>query len=154
LQCIYCSKFFFCYQLPQHINLHHKSVAIRCTFSKTCRTYFLTKEALDEHVLKIHLSGKVVEILKCTFCEKQFSKFCEVKNHAQKIHGETLHKCTSERSCSFIISSNAKLLKHLQEQHAEAETERLRTFSCKKCNHKSKSLSNLNQHMRVHGTKT
>jgi hypothetical protein len=43
------------------------------------------------------------------------------------------------------------LIKHLQEQHAE--TEKLKIHSCKKCNHTSKSLGNLNQHyLRMHGT--
>jgi hypothetical protein len=150
LQCIYCCKFFSRYRLPPHINFHHKSVALRCTFSKTCCTYFLTKEDQEKHVFNIHFSGKVVENRNCPHCIKVFPNFYQTKMHALNIHGKALLKCT-ERSCSFISSSSVKLRKHLLEQHAE--TEQLKKFSCKKCNHKCKSVSNLNNHnLRMHGS--
>jgi Zinc-finger double-stranded RNA-binding len=150
LQCIYCSKIFPRYNLLPHINFQHKSVAIRCSYSKTCCTYFLTKEDQDSHVLKVHYNGKVVENQKCPLCDKIFLNFFEINNHAQNIHGETLIKCR-ERGCLFMCSSSVHLQKHLLEQHAE--TQKLKIHGCKICNHKSKSRGNLNKHyMRMHGT--
>jgi hypothetical protein len=151
LQCVYCTKIFACHRLPPHINLHHiKSVAIKCSFSKTCRTYFLTKEDQEKHVFNVHFSGKVVENRNCPHCDRVFSNFYLTKMHALNIHGKALLKC-KERSCSFVSSSSVNLRKHLLEQHAE--TEKLKIFSCKKCDHKSKSLSNLKIHnLCMHGT--
>jgi hypothetical protein len=149
LQCIYCSKFIPCNTLKCHINLHHKSVAVRCSVTKTCCKYFLTKEDLEEHVLKVHLTGNV-ENRKCPYCNKVYTNFYHTQTHAQTSHGKTLLKCT-ERGCLFMCSSSVNLQKHLLEQHSE--TEKLKIHCCMKCNFKSKNLVGLKFHnLRMHGT--
>jgi hypothetical protein len=150
LLCIYCSKFIPCASISSHINVHHKSVAIRCTFNKTCRTYFATKEDKEMHVLNVHYTGKVVEKMKCTHCNKVYLNFNDLKNHVQNIHGKSLLKCR-EKNCSFISSSSVNHHKHLLEQHAE--TKKIQAFRCSKCNYNSKFFYSLKSHnLRMHGT--
>lgn len=149
-QCVYCKK-----QLPEdrllsHVHIHHKAVALRCTFSQTCRSYFLSNEDRERHNLEVHLTGKLIENRKCSCCSKEFQSFYELKQHALNIHGESLLKC-SIKKCPFISNSSEKVTQHLQDAHVMAE--KLKLFSCKICNFKTKFKLNIRTHtLRMHGT--
>lgn len=150
LQCVYCSKFLPCNHLGKHIKTFHKAIVIKCNFSKVCRSYFLTKEEREKHIVEVHEIKKPVKTNTCKHCKKIFYGFQKFKMHTQKKHGETHMQC-SIRGCTFVSLSSSQLDQHIKEQHAEKE--KLKVFMCQKCNFKSGSPYTLKNHnLLKHGT--
>jgi hypothetical protein len=149
VQCVYCQKFMEHKLIRFHVNKNHNLVAIRCNFTRSCLTYFLSKDDHKEHVLQVH-HGKVLENLNCSQCSNVYTSFYNLKSHTLKAHGVLLLKC-SERNCGFICRSREMLRQHHQEQHGVAE--KLKIFSCKFCNYKAKYAEYVERHIFFkHGT--
>jgi hypothetical protein len=84
------------------MNANHKSVAIKCNFIRGCRTYFLSKKDLHHHIQDVHNPGVAFNKLKCPCCDKLFIDFEMVKEHAERVHTESILSCIAKR-CRFLV---------------------------------------------------
>jgi hypothetical protein len=133
--------------LGNHISYFHKSIAIRCTHSK-CKTYFLSEEMRRQHVLIVHSTATKVmkKKVECIYCGEEIVNYFQ---HVKEKHANIAIRCKYHKCESYFNSSNERE-KHYLENHPV--TEKLKWFSCNKCNYKTINSRNLKLHsQRVHG---
>jgi len=145
IKCIYCEKMLKKSQ-SEHMNRHHKDVAIKCNFHFHCPTYFYTEEERDEHVLKVHQTAKPAKEVKCIYCEKKFLFGGNLSQHISLKHSDVKIKCQLFHCSQYFLNQEEKE-KHFQETHAEGE--KLKKYKCDLCTFKSSFKSSLKLHIQV-----
>jgi hypothetical protein len=135
-KCPYCDAKI--QSLGHHVSKQHKNVAIKCNFR--CETYFLNEEERRQHILQAHSTTNVKSKIKCFYCGIMVSNYAQ---HIGKRHTKIAIRC-KYRLCVTYFHSADERKKHYDEKHLMME--KLKRFSCSKCNYRSISALNLNQH--------
>jgi hypothetical protein len=145
-ECPYCDA--KVKNLGHHIWCYHKSIAIKCK-KVYCKTYFLSDEERRQHVLNVHSTATKVtkKKVECFYCGEEIMNYFR---HVKQKHAKIAIRCKYIKCVSYFNSSNERV-KHYLEKHSV--TEKLKWFSCNKCNYKSIRSHSLKFHsQRIHGT--
>jgi hypothetical protein len=143
-ECPYCNA--EVKNLCDHISYYHKSIAIRCKKYR-CKTYFFSEEERRQHVLNVHSTDTKVmkKKVECLYCGDEIVNYFL---HVKQNHAKIAIRCKYKKCVSYFNSSNERV-KHYLEKHPV--TEKLKWFSCSKCNYKSNSSRSLKAHcQRIH----
>lgn len=124
-------------------NQHVRDQTIRC---RICREIFETKEAKNDHVKKVHPSGK-----NCPECNTKFENWKHLvdhRNHKHNIPFEAnkyeIFNCDNE-NCDYQTVDKYRFVCHKRDVHCGD-----RTHTCHTCNSTFKSQRALKSHQEVH----
>jgi hypothetical protein len=143
VKCIYCDQ--WVRYVGEHMRTHHQHVAIRCTYSSSCGTYFKSESDRDEHIEKVHRAVKVKQKVDCIYCGKSYSKGNSIGHHIRSMHGGVAIRC-SITNCAQFFLTHEDCDKHFTEIHSEKE--KLKIIECPKCSFKTDVNHSLPFHMR------
>jgi hypothetical protein len=146
-KCVYCGE--WVRFMTQHVNNLHHHVAIKCSYSVGCYTFFRSESDRDEHVQKVHLVQKVAQKVDCIYCGKSYEKSCSYPNHVRNQHSEIAIKCGFVK-CGQFFKSQEDCDDHFIKMHHEKEA--LKNIFCPKCDYKTDDRSCFLQHLKImHG---
>jgi hypothetical protein len=144
--CIYCGK--WVNSVTRHIQYFHTQDAIKCNYTSKCSTFFKSEIDREEHIKKVHLAGKIKQIVECIFCGKTYSKR-DFGDHIKSMHKGMATKC-SHRKCGQYFKNKEECEKHFNEYHQKEE--KLQTIFCPQCSYKTNNETLLRTHSRnMHG---
>jgi hypothetical protein len=150
LMCTYCNKYVPRYTLLAHVKAHHKLVAIKCNYMKTCLSYFLNEKDRQEHIQEVHQPSTPANRHKCLFCLKIFKKLSDLKTHARKHHSKIIFNCSFMR-CKFLCTNSMTLNHHMRKHHANSMN--MIKIKCPKCDFNSDTAKVMECHKRrMHST--
>ncbi|XP_065336619.1 zinc finger protein 880-like [Cloeon dipterum] len=143
-KCFYCRKMVA--DIGSHMRYMHAN-AIRCDYRK-CATYFHTVEEKESHTKEVHQKSKAEKLFKCNFCEKEFRRSNNVRQHIRRVHAEFPVKCNFF-GCFCYFKSEPEMMAHFDSVHKEED--KAKVFNCHHCEFKSKSKGDLSRHVsRLH----
>jgi hypothetical protein len=146
-RCIYCNKLVL--HLSTHINIVHKSEAIKCNFLLNCPNYFHSVKERDEHIAKVHSS--VVEDFNCMYCSKMYSCLKSLRVHIEIKHLDVSIRC-SFHQCHLYFLSQSERNDHFQKVHQQKED--AKKFQCSKCSYKCATKYHLTSHTKINHSST
>jgi len=107
MPCWFCAETFEKWvDLHHHVSKIHSNEAVKCRYP-SCKTYFKTKEQMEEHFEEAHN-------VKCQFCHLIFTSACLWTAHLRSKH---LNKKCKFFHCKFYADSEEELKKHVGEKH-------------------------------------
>jgi hypothetical protein len=148
VKCIYCDQ--WVRYVGEHMRTHHQHVAIRCTYSNSCSTYFKSESDRDEHIEKVHRAVKVKQKVDCIYCGKSYPKRNSIRKHIALMHGDIAIRCRI-RKCAQYFVTQEDCDKHFMEIHDE--NEKLKTIVCSQCSFKTGSKNSLTHHIKEYHNK-
>ena len=170
--CYDIKSFFDSADLRNHYaNIHSKTRNFECD---TCEQKFNLKKGLMTHNRIVHM-GTREKLYKCRNCDKSFYRKQELSNHVEIAHlGEKKYEC---EACGKAFASKIKHGSHVRrahlhtaskvqimcticlktftqkghlEIHVQTIHEKIKKFSCLKCDRKFKRSHHLKSHMKFH----
>lgn len=131
-------------QLPQLLDEHHnkcdrysRKQQVVCSFCGI----FLKKAQLQKHVHSLH--GDPNLTFECDLCHAKVRTKASVVSHMRNLHLPPSWKC---KECGEVFKSNSGLLRHRRIAHVE----KYGLLSCKYCDFKTTTHSNLRCHTLAH----
>ena len=89
------------------IKLTEDEVLERKVYCHICRNQFTCINNLNKH---LKISHNIIDLYKCTDCDKSFSKRKYMVNHKRRVHSQTIYTCSV---CDKSFKRNYSLKKHL-----------------------------------------
>ncbi|KPJ12347.1 Zinc finger protein 778 [Papilio machaon] len=167
-QCDYCKKFFINKtSMRRHIYVHLKVVPYTCKYCykrfyikenmmthmklqhsrgmkvanhyicAVCEEPFLLKEKFDQHMM-IHVKNE--ELLKCIFCNKQFTHHVLLHEHEKEHLITGKYKCTV---CDMSYDSRSNLALHIK-GHLK-----IKDYVCQHCGKEFLRITSLRRHVQI-----
>lgn len=149
--CIYCKKLVYFDHFYRHMRNHHKDVAIRCDFIKTCPTYFESQIEKKRHIQEKHLIVEPAQRLKCIYCKVSFSSKPTLSHHVNRIHDDTKIKCTVSGCVTYFFTLSGRDDHYEKEHQADKKS---RILQCPQCPYRATRKDHLKHHVdRIHQSK-
>eukprot|EP00092_Neocalanus_flemingeri_P059777 GFUD01071558.1.p1 GENE.GFUD01071558.1~~GFUD01071558.1.p1 ORF type:complete len:402 (-),score=110.28 GFUD01071558.1:258-1409(-) len=109
----------------------------------TCDREFYTQRELKLHAKKNSKNSRVLNSFKtCQFCNKQFKKLFNLKQHIRTHTNERPLKCDH---CDKRFNDRSSMNKHIRTVHAD-----FRPHTCKTCGKSFSSTSHVTEHQATH----
>ena len=156
----FCEQCDFRTKRKLHLEKHVKGIHDKVIHSKTsfdcniCDIQFKNKIQLGTHKKIVH-----AEVPRCSYCDKAFANFGNMKNHEIRIHINPPKKIGHEcPECFEICQTSSKLEKHRKSHLFKSQNMKSQTteklLTCKLCTYRTKFTYNLNRHEKRHSTDT
>jgi hypothetical protein len=145
--CIYCDKLIYFDHFNRHMRNHHKDVAIKCDFIKTCPNYFKSQFEKKKHIREEHLNVKLQEV-NCIYCKKSFLSNNNLRVHISKRHTKLKIKCTVSGCATYFLSQSDREA-HFDEKHQAKDISK--SLQCALCPYRAMRKDHLTSHIsRMH----
>lgn len=155
VQCRYCKKMFCDYTgVDEHVKKFHTNEAdfvdyiaelkkLKVATCNICNVKLQNRYLLQEHEDRVHSTADS-EV--CNVCGKKYKNLKSLRNHIRFVHyaNGKAHLC---HLCPAKFKWAGTLKQHIQEVH-----EGIREFSCPTCGKEFFRKSQLNRHIRIHGS--
>ncbi|XP_068618828.1 zinc finger protein draculin-like isoform X2 [Battus philenor] len=138
--CKYCYKRFYIKEnMRTHMKLQHaRGMKIANHYiCGVCEEPFLLKDKLDEH-MTVHVKNE--ELLKCIFCNKQFTHNVLLNEHEKEHLITGKYKCTA---CDMSYDCRSNLALHIK-SHL-----RIKDFVCQHCGKDFLRLTSMRRHVQI-----
>jgi hypothetical protein len=115
IKCIYCNKITTTFHLQHHMQVHHKSIMIKCDYIKNCPTFFFSEQERSKHYEEVH-ENVALNRVKCSICNK-FVGRSKIHSHVKTKHKlEMRPKYVQCRYCHLMIKRQS-ISSHLWHFH-------------------------------------
>ena len=147
--CIYCGRWMTMKSLRRHILEQHQAIAIECSYSNHCASFFLTKNERDEHIKKVHLAEQIKKMVTCIYCGLSFVRGTCFSTHVRLMHKGVSIKCRF-LNCGMFFKTQEECDEHFKELHEEKD--KSKNILCPKCSYKTNDTKCFNVHFKFkHG---
>jgi hypothetical protein len=138
--CFYCGKLCFAYALSNHMYSTHKKIMNRCSYLR-CKSFFHTKEELDEHFEEMHTEAERKKKLHCVHCSFKTNKRHSFTQHFSIMHGSEKLQCVLCPESARYFKSKIALNIHINLIHSGFKN------SCPHCKKQFKSNNATKNHV-------
>ena len=123
LRCNVCSKQFLKKkELKTHVQYNHLKYLEKCHFCDFCPEFFITKRAIENHLL-IHSEN----VFRCSYCKRRFQSKEGKETHQQKCRQKS-NESAQCSECGLQLKRRSTLNGHMRKVHMK-----LYQYQCNEC---------------------